>query len=63
MIHAGYFWWQTLYTWQSLYDNYLFYSVLIWFPEAMLNGMAITLLITYRPEWVKTFYDREYLNK
>lgn len=63
IIHAGYFWWQTLYTWQSLYDNYLFYSVLIWFPEAMLNGMAITLLITYRPEWVKTFYDREYLNK
>ena len=63
MLNTGYFWWSGVYPWQTLYDNYLFYSVLIWFPEAMLNGMAITLLITYRPEWVKTFYDREYLDK
>jgi uncharacterized membrane protein len=63
ILGTGYFWWFDTYTWQTLYDNYLFYSVLIWFPEAMLNGMAITLLITYRPEWVKTFYDQEYLDK
>ncbi|CCQ12145.1 hypothetical protein PALB_30460 [Pseudoalteromonas luteoviolacea B = ATCC 29581] len=51
------------YTWQELQDNYLYFSVIMWFPEAMLNGMVITLMITYRPNWVKTFYDKEYLNQ
>ncbi|WP_372762486.1 energy-coupling factor ABC transporter permease [Pseudoalteromonas sp.] len=49
------------YDWQQLVDNYLYISVIISFPEAMLNGMAITVLITYRPHWVKTFYDKDYL--
>lgn len=50
------------YNWQELADNYVYLSAIIWFPEAMLNGMAITLLITYRPHWVKTFYDKDYLD-
>ncbi|MFC0117279.1 energy-coupling factor ABC transporter permease [Pseudoalteromonas xiamenensis] len=58
-----YFFYTGVYDWQTLSDNYLYFSVIMWFPEAMLNGMAITLLITYRPHWVKTFYDKEYLNK
>lgn len=51
------------YDWQTLADNYLYFSVIMWFPEAMLSGMTMTLLITYRPHWVKTFYDKEYLNQ
>ena len=43
-------------------ENYLILCAIIWFPEAMLNGMAITLMITYRPHWVKTFYDKDYLD-
>lgn len=50
------------YNWQELAENYVYLSAIIWFPEAMLNGMAITLLITYRPHWVKTFYDKDYLD-
>jgi uncharacterized membrane protein len=60
---GAYYWLIDAYTFQQLLDNYLFYATLIWFPEAMLNGMAITLLITYKPHWVKTFYDKEYLDK
>ncbi|MCF2858060.1 hypothetical protein L1286_11305 [Pseudoalteromonas sp. SMS1] len=63
MLSAVYFWSIDLYDWQVLKDNYMFYSVIMWFPEAMLNGMAMTLLITYRPHWVRTFYDKEYLNR
>ena len=51
------------YSWFELADNYIHFAIIMWFPEAMLNGMAITLLITYRPHWVKTFYDKEYLDK
>jgi uncharacterized membrane protein len=50
------------YNWPELVDNYVYLSAIIWFPEAMLNGMAITILITYRPHWVKTFYDKDYLD-
>jgi uncharacterized membrane protein len=50
------------YNWPELADNYVYLSAIIWFPEAMLNGMAITILITYRPHWVKTFYDKDYLD-
>ncbi|MFT5313825.1 MAG: putative membrane protein, partial [Paraglaciecola sp.] len=38
-------------------------STLMLFMEGMLNGMTITLLIIYRPEWVYTFYDKIYLEK
>ncbi|MGO2012794.1 MAG: energy-coupling factor ABC transporter permease [Pseudoalteromonas sp.] len=50
------------YTGFELTENYLYLCAIIWFPEAMLNGMAITVLITYRPHWVKTFYDKDYLD-
>lgn len=63
LASGGYYWLIDAYGFQQLLDNYLFYATLIWFPEAMLNGMAITLLIVYRPHWVKTFYDTEYLDK
>jgi uncharacterized membrane protein len=51
-----------LYNWQELINNYVSLSIIIWFPEAMLNGMAISIMITYRPHWVKTFYEKDYLS-
>lgn len=50
------------YDWQTINDNYLLFSLLIGFPEALLNGAAITLMAIYRPDWLRTFYDREYLS-
>ena len=52
-----------LYSWQILFDNYLILLVLLAFPEAMLNGMSMSIGITYLPNWVRTFYDDEYLDK
>ncbi|MCF6440835.1 hypothetical protein L1077_15465 [Pseudoalteromonas luteoviolacea] len=63
LFTSVYYWTLGLYDWQTLQYNYMFYSVIMWFPEAMLNGMAITLMITYRPNWVRTFYDQEYLDR
>ncbi|WP_235423424.1 hypothetical protein [Pseudoalteromonas luteoviolacea] len=63
LLTGVYYWSVGLYDWQTLQYNYMFYSVIMWFPEAMLNGMAITLMITYRPNWVRTFYDQEYLDR
>ena len=34
---------------------------LLAFPEALLNGMAVTLLVVYQPQWLFDYSDREYL--
>jgi uncharacterized membrane protein len=60
---SGYFYLDGLYSWHIIEDNYLMISTLMVFPEAMFNGMTITLLIIYKPEWVYTFYDKLYLDK
>ncbi|WP_081587561.1 energy-coupling factor ABC transporter permease [Paraglaciecola arctica] len=59
---SGYFYLDGMYSWQVIEDNYLVLSTLMLFPEAMFNGMTITLLIIYKPEWVYTFYDKLYLD-
>lgn len=50
------------YSWHDIIDNYWLLALLLWFPEALLNGSAITLMAIYRPHWLRTFYDREYLS-
>ncbi|AZQ10943.1 hypothetical protein STH12_01843 [Shewanella khirikhana] len=49
------------YSWQVLWHDYLSLSILMMFPEALLNGMAVTLLVVYRPEWLADYSDRHYL--
>jgi len=62
VLTALWFYWQGIYSWASIYQDYLQLALLIWFAEALLNGMAITLMSVYRPHWLRTFYDNEYLS-
>ena len=59
---SGYFYLEGMYSWQVIEDNYLVLTSLMLFPEAMFNGMTVTLLVIYKPEWVYTFYDKLYLD-
>ena len=36
---------------------------LMFFPEAVLNGMLMTGLVAMRPRWVSSFSDKQYLDK
>ena len=49
------------YTFDLLSYEYLPYMLVLAFPEALLNGMLVTVLVLWRPEWVSTFDDRKYL--
>ena len=49
------------YTSSYLGSQYLPFFILMGWSEAMLTGMAITLMVVYRPEWVCTFSDERYL--
>lgn len=59
---SGYYFLDDVYSWYTVKDNYLILTTLMLFPEAMFNGMTITLMIIYKPEWVYTFYDKLYLD-
>jgi len=50
-----------VYTAQHLLSDYLTYYFLLAFAEAWLSGMAVTLMVVYRPGWVVTFDDARYL--
>ena len=63
LTFSGYFYLDDVYSWQIIENNYLLLTTLMMFPEAMFNGMTITLLIIYKPEWVYTFYDKLYLDE
>jgi len=49
------------YSVEYLVGEYLPYFLLLGFSEAWLSGMAMTLFVIYRPEWVATFDDSRYL--
>jgi len=52
-----------VYSGDYLWNEYLPYYLLLGFSEAWISGMAITLMVVYRPEWVATFDDKRYLAK
>jgi uncharacterized membrane protein len=45
----------------KLENTYLQYLPLMFFPEAMFNGLVMIILVGYRPHWVRSFSDKEYL--
>jgi uncharacterized membrane protein len=50
------------YSWQKLSDNYLLFLPLMFFPEAVLNGWMISIMVGFKPDWVGSFRDEEYLH-
>jgi len=50
LMALGYFW---LGQNQNFAADYLMITPLLAFPEGLLNGMALTMLLVYRPEWLK----------
>lgn len=44
-----------------LFSDYLPYFMLLGFAEAWLSGAVVTLLVVYKPGWVKGFDERRYL--
>ena len=57
---AAIVWLQDVYPAGQL-SEYLSFAPLLMFPEAFVNGLVITLLVAYKPAWVKSFEDEVYL--
>ncbi len=50
------------YTMEQLGNDYLPFFPLMFLPEAMLNGWIMTLLVGFKPHWVASFSDSDYLD-
>jgi len=50
------------YSMQRLSDSYLLFMPLMFFPEAVLNGWLISIMVGFKPHWVGSFRDEEYLH-
>lgn len=59
---GGYYVIEDIHSWSVVKDNYLVLIPLLLFPEGMLNGMTMTLLIIYFPSVVYTFHDKFYID-
>ena len=60
---GGYYTLDGFHDWNTVKDNYLILIPLLFFPEGLLNGMSMTMLVIYCPKWVYTYHDKYYLDK
>ena len=49
------------YSLQELKHSFLIYLPMMIFPESMLNGWITSILVGFKPEWVGSFSDEEYI--
>ncbi|MEC7468877.1 MAG: energy-coupling factor ABC transporter permease [Pseudomonadota bacterium] len=61
-LMSGYYVMDDVYTWSTVKDSYLILIPLLLFPEGMLNGMTMTILIIYFPGLAYTFHDKFYID-
>jgi uncharacterized membrane protein len=50
-----------VYSFVELNETILPYFPLMFLPEAFLNGWVMVVLVVYRPQWVYSFSDEQYL--
>ncbi len=58
---VGLLWVGTDVGWARLDATYIRYLPLMFFPEAMFNGLIMVVLVAYKPQWVRSFSDADYL--
>ncbi|MGE0336406.1 MAG: energy-coupling factor ABC transporter permease, partial [Gammaproteobacteria bacterium] len=46
----------------AVLENYLPTTILLLFPEAFVTGALVTLAAVYRPDWLVSFRDRDYVD-
>ena len=61
LLFSAFMVWTDQHSWQVVFDNYLSVLPLVLLPEALLNGMAITALVVFKPHWLCTYRDRDYI--
>lgn len=59
---AGLLWLLGVYSWGRITHDYLVLLPVAMLPEGFINGAIMTMLTALKPEWVRSFDDRDYLD-
>jgi len=63
MSSALLLWLTDVYTWARIEHEYIRYLPLIMFPEGLLNGIVMTGMMVFLPDWVRTFDAKAYIDE
>jgi uncharacterized membrane protein len=55
-------WLDGVYPWAKIHHEYINYLPLIMFPEALLNGILLTGVMVFYPDWIRTFDAKVYID-
>ncbi|AKS43234.1 energy-coupling factor ABC transporter permease [Wenzhouxiangella marina] len=54
-------WLLGVYPWSRISYDYLVFIPVAMLPEGFINGAIMTMLTAFKPEWVRSFDDRDYI--
>ncbi|WP_417533454.1 energy-coupling factor ABC transporter permease [Marinobacterium stanieri] len=63
MVMALLLWVDGVYPWMKIYLEYVRFLPLIMFPEGLLNGILMTGMMVFHPDWIRTFDARRYIDE
>lgn len=61
-LSLGLLWYDGLFAMPEWLEDFIGYLWLLIFPEAFINGMVISALVVFSPEWLETFNRTRYLS-
>ncbi len=56
-------WLDGVYPWSKIQHEYIDYLPLIMFPEGLMNGILMTGIMVFYPDWIRTFNARVYIDE
>jgi uncharacterized membrane protein len=63
LVAMGLLWYDGIFAMPEWLGDFIGYLWLIIFPEAFINGMIVTALVVFCPEWLETFNRTRYLSE
>lgn len=55
-------WLDGVYPWSKIYHDYAQYLPLIMLPEGLINGIIMTGMMVFHPDWIRTFDAKVYID-
>ncbi|WP_151704071.1 energy-coupling factor ABC transporter permease [Nitrincola alkalilacustris] len=62
LSYALILWLDDVYPWSRIYQEYIILLPLIMLPEGLLNGIIMTGMMVFHPDWIRTFDARAYID-
>lgn len=63
LLMSGVLWIEGVYPWSKITQEYVDYLPLIMFPEGLMNGILMTGIMVFYPDWIRTFNARLYIDE